>query len=214
MIKAVIFDMDGTLLNTLEDLAISTNYALEQFGFPKRTIEEVRNFIGDGVQKLIERSVVQNTDKKTIEECLNIFKKHYCENMYNNTSPFEGIIEILTVLKQKNIKIAVVSNKFDGAIKELCKKYFASFVDIAIGQSDDIPKKPAPDSVLKALNYLNIEKDSVVYVGDSDVDILTAKNAKIKSIGVLWGYRDSSFLKGADYIILKPDEILDIVLGC
>lgn len=214
MIKAVIFDMDGTLLNTLEDLAISTNYALEQSGFPKRTIEEVRNFIGDGVQKLIERSVVQNTDKNTIEECLNIFKKHYCENMHNNTSAFEGIIEILTVLKQKNIKIAIVSNKFDGAIKELCKKYFASLVDIAIGQSDDVPKKPAPDSVLKVLDYLNIEKDNAIYVGDSDVDILTAKNAKIKSVGVLWGYRDISFLKGADYIISKPDEILDIVLGC
>lgn len=211
MIKAVIFDMDGTLLNTLCDLKISTNYALEKLNMPQRTVDEIKNFIGDGVRKLIERAVSKNADEKTINKCLEIFKEHYSKNMYNNTAPFDGIIELLKSLKQMKIKTGVVSNKFDSAIKELTKKYFNNLIDISIGQSEIIPPKPDSKGILKAMEYLNIKKEEVLYIGDSDVDIKTAKNAKVKSIGVLWGYRDESYLKGADYIISNPSEILKII---
>lgn len=157
MIKTAIFDLDGTLLNTLEDLKDSTNYALEQFGFPTRTLEEIRKFVGNGVRKLIERAVPTDCDAETTEKCLAIFKQHYSKNMYNHTKPYNSILEILKKLSHKGLKIAVVSNKFDSAVKELCEKYFTNLVDVAIGQADDVPKKPAPDGVFKAMKILNAE---------------------------------------------------------
>lgn len=219
MTKAIIFDLDGTLLNTLEDLWISTNFALKQFNYPERTIEEVRTFIGNGVRKLIERAVPENCEN--IEECLAVFKKHYAENMYNHTAPFNGIEEILKELHKQEVKTAVVSNKFDPAVKKLCKKYFGDLIDIAIGQFDDVPPKPAPNGVLKALKELNISAPTLthkggkscsyaLYVGDSDVDVQTAKNANLPCIGVTWGFRDRENLKGADFIIDKPCDIINI----
>lgn len=209
MIDAVIFDLDGTLLNTLEDLKNSTNFALNELGFPKRSLEEVRCFVGNGVRKLIERAVPQSCDKETTEKCLEIFKKNYSENMYNNTTPYNSILEILKDLRNNGLKIGVVSNKFDFAVKELCKKYFEDLVDIAIGQADDVPKKPAPDGVLKAIKQLGAE--NVVYIGDSEVDVQTAKNADIPCIGVTWGFRDRKDLEGADFIIDKPHDIINII---
>lgn len=209
MIDAVIFDLDGTLLNTLEDLKNSTNYALNELGFPKRSLEEVRCFVGNGVRKLIERAVPQSCDKETTERCLEIFKKNYSENMYNNTAPYNSILEILKDLRSNGLKIGVVSNKFDLAVKELCKKYFEDLVDIAIGQADDVPKKPAPDGVLKAIKQLGAQ--NVVYVGDSEVDVQTAKNADIPCIGVTWGFRDRKNLEGADFIIDEPHDIINII---
>ena len=154
MIKAVIFDLDGTLLNTLEDLMQSTNFALKKFGYPQKSIEQIRRFVGNGVKKLIERAIPDGINNENFEECLEVFKQNYSENMYNNTAPYNGILEILSELKQKGFKTAVVSNKFDSAVKELCVKYFDGLVDVAIGQSDTIPKKPSPDSVFKAINEL------------------------------------------------------------
>ena len=209
MIKAVIFDLDGTLLNTLEDLKESTNFALAYFGYPTRSLEEVRNFVGNGVRKLIERAVPK--DCSNTEECLEIFKKNYSENMYNHTKPYNGILEILKNLHQENLKIGVVSNKFDAAVKDLCQKYFGDLVDIAIGQNDDVPKKPAPKGVLKAMKILGSDKTSTLYAGDSDVDVQTAKNANLPCIGVTWGFRDRENLEGANFIIDCPDEILEIV---
>lgn len=209
MIDAVIFDLDGTLLNTLEDLKNSTNYALNEFGFAKRSLEEVRCFVGNGVRKLIERAVPKDCDKNTTEKCLEIFKKHYFENMYNNTEPYNSILEILNVLRQNGVKIGVVSNKFDSAVKELCDKYFKDLVDAAIGQSDDVPKKPAPDGVFKAIKELGAK--NCVYVGDSEVDVLTAKNSNLPCIGVIWGFRDKKDLEGADFIIDNPCDIIDII---
>lgn len=206
MIKAIIFDLDGTLLNTLEDLWISTNFALKQFNYPERTIEEVRTFIGNGVRKLIERAVPENC--QNIEECLAVFKKHYAENMYNHTAPFNGIEEILKEFHKQEVKTAVVSNKFDPAVKKLCKKYFGDLIDIAIGQFDDVPPKPAPNGVLKALKKLG--ENTALYVGDSDVDVQTAKNANLPCIGVTWGFRDRENLKGADFIIDKPCDIINV----
>lgn len=211
MKKAVIFDLDGTLLNTLDDLADSTNYALSRFGYPTRTIEEVRQFVGNGVAKLIERAIPEGKNNPNFEKCLAIFKENYAQNMYNKTAPYNGIIEMLSNLKSKGIKIAVVSNKFDLAVKELCKKYFEGFIDFAAGENEaqGIKKKPAPDTVISVLNEFNFAPEDAVYVGDSDVDIMTAKNSKMPCISVTWGYRDEKFLleNGATILINAPSEI-------
>lgn len=211
MKKAVIFDLDGTLLNTLDDLADSTNYALSRFGYPTRTIEEVRQFVGNGVAKLIERAIPEGKNNPNFEKCLAIFKENYAQNMYNKTAPYNGIIEMLSNLKSKGIKIAVVSNKFDFAVKELCKKYFEGFIDFAAGENEaqGIRKKPAPDTVISVLNKFNFAPEDAVYVGDSDVDIMTAKNSKMPCISVTWGFRDEKFLleNGATILINAPSEI-------
>lgn len=211
MKKTVIFDLDGTLLNTLDDLADSTNYALSKFGYPTRTIEEVRQFVGNGVAKLIERAIPEGKNNPNFEKCLAIFKENYAQNMYNKTAPYNGIIEMLSNLKSRGIKIAVVSNKFDLAVKELCKKYFEGFIDFAAGENEaqGIKKKPAPDTVISVLNEFNFAPEDAVYVGDSDVDIMTAKNSKMPCISVTWGFRDKKFLLENDATILinAPSEI-------
>lgn len=211
MKKTVIFDLDGTLLNTLDDLADSTNYALSKFGYPTRTIDEVRQFVGNGVAKLIERAIPEGKNNPNFEKCLAIFKENYAQNMYNKTAPYNGIIEMLSNLKSKGIKIAVVSNKFDLAVKELCKKYFEGFIDFAAGENEaqGIKKKPAPDTVISVLNEFNFAPEDAVYVGDSDVDIMTAKNSQMPCISVTWGFRDEKFLleNGATILINAPSEI-------
>ncbi len=213
MIKTIIFDLDGTLLNTLEDLMISTNYALTEFDFPTHSLEDIRKFVGNGVKKLIERAVPPDCSQEVMERCLEVFKEHYSKNMYNHTKPYDSILEILKKLHDKGLKIGVVSNKFDSAVKELCKKYFSNLVDIAIGQSDDVPKKPAPNGVFKAMKELCAETALTIYVGDSEVDVQTAKNSNLPCIGVLWGFRNRKDLAGADYIIDNPCDILKIVEG-
>ncbi len=211
MKKIVIFDLDGTLLNTLDDLSDSTNYALSKFGYPTRTIEEVRQFVGNGVAKLIERAIPDGKNNSNFEKCLSIFKENYAQNMYNKTAPYNGIIEMLSNLKSKGIKIAVVSNKFDLAVKELCKKYFEGFIDFAAGENEaqGINKKPAPDTVLSVLRKFSFSPEDAIYVGDSDVDIMTAKNSKMPCISVTWGFRDEKFLlkSGATILINAPSEI-------
>ncbi len=209
MIKTVIFDLDGTLLNTLEDLKDAANFALSEFGYPKRSLEEIRCFVGNGVRKLIERAVPEACEN--IDECLCVFKKNYSENMCNNTVPYNGILKILKDLQDNGVKIGVVSNKFDSAVKELCKKYFGNLVDIAVGQSDDVPKKPAPEGVFKVMKELGAEKISTVYIGDSEVDVQTAKNSGLPCIGVTWGFRNKNDLQGADYIIDNPCDIISVI---
>ena len=209
MIKTIIFDLDGTLLNTLEDLKAATNFALSEFGYPERSLEEIRCFVGNGVRKLIECAVPENCEN--IDECLCVFKQNYSKNMCRHTAPYDGILKILSDIKAEGIKIGVVSNKFDSAVKELCKKYFGDLVDTAIGQSDDVPKKPAPDGVFKAMKELGADKNSTIYAGDSDVDVQTAKNAGLPCIGVTWGFRDKKDLEGADFIIDTPCDIIKII---
>lgn len=213
--KIFIFDMDGTLLNTLEDLMISTNYALSQFDYPTHTIEEIRFFVGNGVAKLIERAIPDGLNNSNYEKCLEIFKKHYAKNMYNHTSAYVGIPELLKNLKDKGIKTAVVSNKFNLAVKELSNKYFGDLIDIAIGENEQagIKKKPAPDTVFEVLNLMNLKSEDAIYIGDSDVDIMTAKNSNMPCISVTWGFRDREFLikNDATIIVDKPEEILKYV---
>lgn len=213
MTKSVIFDLDGTLLYTLEDLKDSVNFALQKFHYPPRTLDEVRNFVGNGVRLLVERSIPNGAKNPDMEQVLKVFKAHYAENMYNKTKPFDGINEMLDELKCKGIRTAVVSNKFDLAVKELCKKYFGEKIEIAIGESENVRKKPAPDSVLKVMEILNCSNNETFYVGDSEVDIQTAKNCNLKCISVTWGYKNRKFLteNGAEIFVDSPDEILSYV---
>lgn len=205
MIKVAIFDLDGTLLNTLVDLTDCTNFALKKFGYPSRTLDEIRNFVGNGIIKLFERAGVKD------KECVEFFKKYYAKNMYNKTAPYDGIIPLLNSLHEHGIKIAVVSNKFDLAVKKLCEKYF-DIVDIAIGENEaeGIHKKPSPDGVLKILDDFKFLKDEAIFIGDSEVDIQTAKNAGIPCISVTWGFKTRDFLikNGAKILVDKPEEIL------
>ena len=211
--KVIIFDLDGTLLNTLDDLTDSTNYALSKLNYPTRTINEIKSFVGNGVAKLIERAIPNGKSNKDYEKCLAIFKEHYSINKYNKTAPYNNIINLLIELKNRNYKIAVVSNKFDLAVKELCEKYFPNLIDIAIGENEanGIKKKPAPDTVKLVLEKLNLNHNEAIYIGDSDVDILTAQNSNMPCISVSWGFRDREFLikNDAQIIIDEPKEIID-----
>lgn len=209
--KAVIFDLDGTLLNTLEDLTDSTNFALSKFNYQQKTINQVRHYVGNGVSKLIERAIPDGSSNPKFEKCLNFFKEHYKENMFNKTAPYDGIIPMLEKIKNLSIKTAVVSNKFDEAVKELCRKYFGDLIDFCAGENElqGIRKKPAPDTVLKVLNEFGIKSDDAIYIGDSEVDIETAKNSNIECISVLWGFKNKEFLldNGAGILVSNPDEI-------
>ncbi len=187
--KAVVFDLDGTLLNTLEDLTDSTNFALKSCGYAQRDISEVRYFVGNGIHKLIERAVPEGVSAEELEKCFDIFCEHYKENMENKTAPYEGVNAMLQSLFEHNLKLAIVTNKAEFAAKELCKRLFGDYVSVVIGGSENRPLKPAPDGVLYALKQLGVEKSEAVFVGDSEVDIQTAKNAELDCIGVLWGFR-------------------------
>lgn len=215
MYKCVIFDLDGTLLDTLDDLWGSVNYALGEFGFPLRTREEVRAFIGNGVVKLMERSTPEGTDEKTNKECLDAFRAHYLNHMRDNTAPYEGIIELLEKLKKENIKTAVVSNKLHSGVVGLCDEYFTNLIDVAIGVSEESERKPSPVNVFKALEKLSVSADEAVYVGDSNVDVETAKNAHLPCIGVTWGFRERDCLvkEGAEFICDTADEVYEILKG-
>lgn len=214
MYKAILFDLDGTLLNTLDDLNESMNKVLVKNGYKEQTKDETRRFVGNGVRKLVERSLpgesVEFYDRIESE-----FKECYAKNMRNKTAPYEGIQELLKALKERQVKVGVVSNKFDGAVKSLCKEIFGEYTQVAVGEKAGVRKKPAPDSVLAAIDELGVKKEETIYAGDSDVDIETAKNAGIKSIGVTWGFRDRELLIscGADFLADKAEDILKIVCG-
>lgn len=209
----IIFDLDGTLLNTLDDLADSVNYALKLNNFPCRKTNEIRSFVGNGVGRLMKLSVPDECSNEKYEKCLLDFRNHYSANMRNKTCAYDGIMELLKELHHKNYKMAIVSNKFDEAVKALNKVYFQKYVHVAIGESENISKKPAPDTVFKALRELGSKAENAVYVGDSEVDVMTAKNSSVKCISVTWGFRDKDALirDGADLIIDTPNELLDIV---
>ena len=210
-----IFDLDGTILNTLEDLADSTNYALKTYGYPERTMDEVRQFVGNGIRKLMERAVPEGTPVEEIDRVHETFTAHYKVHCADKTRPYDGIMELLQNLKKDGCKLAVVSNKADYGVQELCKQYFDGVFDFAVGEREGIRKKPAPDSVNEVLKTLGCSRDRAVYIGDSDVDIQTAANAQMDHIIVEWGFRDVPFLisKGAKVLVEKPEEILEIVEG-
>lgn len=207
--SSVVFDLDGTLLNTIDDLRDSVNYMLRLNCFPERTTEEVLAFVGNGIAKLVELSLPENYEAEKFNKYLNEFRDHYSLNSKNKTCPYEGINDILSYLKGRGVKIAVVSNKVDDQTKILCKEYFGNNVDFAMGQKPGVEKKPAPDGVLDAIKNLNCRKEDAVYIGDSEVDFATANNSGLDFIGVSWGYRGRSFLEnlGAETIADNPDEL-------
>lgn len=205
-----IFDLDGTLLSTLDDLAASTNFALRSCGLPERTTDEVRRFVGNGVKVLMERAVPGGEANPKFCAALATFRSHYLEHSLDSTRPYPGITEVLSVLKRSGKRVAVVSNKFCEATKELCRHFFGDLVEVAIGESEGIRRKPAPDTVEEALRQLGVGKAGAVYIGDSDVDVATARNCGLPCISVLWGFRDKEFLleNGADTFAAKPEELL------
>ncbi len=205
-----IFDLDGTLLSTLEDLATSTNYALRWAGMPERTVEEIRMFVGNGVKLLMERAIPDGVKNPKFEETYAKFREHYMEHNLDTTSPYEGIPELLRELKRRGKNLAIVSNKFYAATQDLALYFFPDTIEVAIGERENICKKPAPDTVQEALRQLGVSKEGAVYIGDSDVDVMTAKNCGLPCISVLWGFRDKDFLTahGATMFVEKPEEIL------
>ena len=207
--KTYIFDLDGTLLSTLADLAASTNYALRTHHMPERSIDEVRRFVGNGVKKLMERAIPDGLNNPLFEETFATFRQHYMQHNLDTTQPYPGIMQLLEQLKAEGKNIAVVSNKFYAATRELCRHFFGDLVPVAIGEREDIRKKPAPDTVIEALRELGIDKEGAVYIGDSDVDIMTAKNSGMPCVSVLWGFRDKEFLleHGATTLISQPEDM-------
>ena len=211
--KLAIFDLDGTILDTLEDLADSTNYALSVYHMPEHTIDEVHWFVGNGIHRLIERAVPKGSSDEQIEQVFTTFKEYYKDHCAVKTRPYDGIMELLKTLREKGILTAVVSNKGDFAVQILCEDYFRGMFDFAVGEREGIRRKPAPDSVLAVLEKFQISKDEAVYIGDSEVDIQTAFHAGMKEIAVTWGFRPESFLKenGADCIVHTPEELLKVL---
>ena len=207
--KTYIFDLDGTLLSTLADLAASTNYALRTHHMPERSLDEVRRFVGNGVKKLMERAIPDGLNNPLFEETFATFRQHYMQHNLDTTQPYPGIMQLLEQLKADGKNIAVVSNKFYAATRELCRHFFGDLVPVAIGEREDIRKKPAPDTVIEALRELGVDKEGAVYIGDSDVDIMTAKNSGMPCVSVLWGFRDKEFLleHGATTLISKPEDM-------
>lgn len=212
--QLAIFDMDGTILNTLQDLTNSLNAALAKSGYPQHTAEEVRFFVGNGIRKLIERGVPAGTPVEQIDTVHHDFTAHYQVHCADTTQPYDGIPELLQTLRRAGCKTAVVSNKADYAVQELCKQYFDGMFDFAVGEREQILKKPAPDSVNEVLQKLQIDRRQAVYIGDSDVDVQTAKNAAMDGIFVEWGFRSKEFLleHGAVLTVSAPNEIAHIIL--
>lgn len=206
-----IFDLDGTLLYTLDDLTNSVNHAMTEFGLPEHSTEDVRRMVGNGIKKLIERAIPNGKENQQYENIYSSFMEHYLKHNLDTTKPYDGIIETLDALKKRGKKMAVVSNKYYKATEELCRHFFRDYIDVAIGESEKVRKKPAPDSVFEAIKRLGVSKEHCVYVGDSEVDIETAKNSGLPCISVLWGFRDRDFLlkHGAQTFIENPEEILN-----
>ncbi len=212
-IDTMIFDLDGTLLNTLTDLTNSVNYALEKYQLPTYCEDEVCQMVGNGVTRLMERAIPGGRSFEKFDDCLRDFKKHYEIHKKDFTKPFPGILDFLKEAKESGFQLAVVSNKFDLAVKGLCRDFFAPYITTAIGESPKVAPKPAPDTVYKAMEELHSSQKQCIYIGDSDVDIVTAKNAGIPCISVSWGFRSRQFLKlhGAAAIADNVEELKRLI---
>ena len=213
MITTIVWDMDGTVLNTLIDLRDSVNYVLRKYNMPEHTIEEYRRYFGSGIRYALECAVVDGTPSETIDEMLPIFKEHYDVHCLDNTCPYDGILDAMKKLKEKGYKMAIVSNKIDSAVKELNEKFFKEYVDVAIGETPGTKRKPAPDMVEQALKELGSSKEESIYIGDSEVDLQTARNSNLPCISVLWGFRDRDYLieQGATTFAETPEELIQLL---
>ncbi len=211
--KCVIWDMDGTLLNTLEDLSDSTNASLQAFNLPTITIDDTRHYVGNGIRKLIERAVPSGTSAELTDKVFDFFREYYANHCEIKTKPYEGVTDLLEKLHNEGYTEAIVSNKIDSAVKELSEKYFSNVISIAVGEKEGIRKKPEPDAVYSVLNEFNIEKKDAIYIGDSEVDIQTAQNSGLSCISVAWGFRSTEELiqNGATNIVKNCDELYSLL---
>lgn len=209
--NAIIWDLDGTLLDTLGDLAASVNAALTKNGCPTRTVEEVRSFVGNGVENLMRRALPEGREDVSFDRLFADFRAHYAIHSNDTTAPYPGVMEILQKLQQQGVKMAVVSNKLDSAVKSLCRVHFSDLIDVAIGEREGVRRKPAPDSVLQAMELLGTS--DAVYIGDSEVDIATAKNAGLPCICVSWGFRPEETLRqaGAEQLAADAVELMKLL---
>ena len=207
-----IFDLDGTLLDTLDDLAAAVNHALRAYAMPEHSRDDIRRFVGNGVRLLMIRAIPGGEQNPRFDEVFSTFRAYYLQHSMDRTRPYDGISEVLAALKQRGCRLAVVSNKFYAATRELCRHFFPDTIEVAVGEheAEGIRKKPAPDTVIEALNQLGMDAHNAVYVGDSEVDLQTARNAGLPCISVLWGFRDKDFLlsNGATTFITSPEELL------
>ena len=211
MIKGVIFDLDGTLLNTLGDLTNAVNYSLSKYNLAPLSNEKVRSYIGSGIKELMKKAL--NDDSIDIDEALKYFKYHYERNIDKLTVPYEGIIDLLKELKENGYKIAIVSNKYQEGVERLTHKFFEKHINICYGNMSNIPVKPNITTTNMALNKMGITNKECLFVGDSNIDALTAKNANMKFVYVSWGYKDYQYVKdiGIDYVINNANELLNIL---
>lgn len=214
-LRAVIFDLDGTLLNTLDDLTYSTNAALRDFDMPERTLGEVRAFVGNGVRRLIERAVPPGTPEETVRAVYSAFVRHNDVHKCDRTQPYPGVMALLDALAERGIMAAVVSNKIEPAVVSLCDTFFGGRLACALGDTPDRARKPAPDSTVEAMARMGVSAEACLYVGDSDVDVMTAHNALLPCAGVTWGFRDEALLRaaGAEYICHTAQELLQVIAG-
>lgn len=213
MKHAVIFDLDGTLLNTLGDLRAATNHALEVRGLPPHSMEEIRQFIGNGIRLLIRRAMPEGTPEAEIDAALDDFKAYYAAHIHDRTVPYDGIPQLLTALRKRGIKVAVLSNKIDSASQQLIEYFFPGKTDVVFGEHVGVPRKPDPTSCRMVMQQLGVQPEQVLYVGDSGTDMQTAKNAGLYAVGVTWGFRSKEVLLkyGADVLVHWPEQILQIL---
>lgn len=211
--KVLIFDLDGTLLDTLGDLHTSVNVALRQFGFPEKSQDEVRRSVGNGLKSLVRRTVPEGTQEETVDSVLAALKSYYILHAYDKTVPYDGILPLLERCKAEGFAMAIVSNKADPMVQLLRRVYFDILIPVAVGETDTIARKPAPDMVIAALRALDARPEDAVYIGDSEVDILTAQNAGLPCLSVSWGFRSEAELRnaGASYIASTPDAFFRVL---
>ena len=212
--KLIIFDLDGTLLDTIDDLYYAVNHALTSFGYPNRTKKEVLSFVGNGYLPLLEKALPKCICEEQFDEFAKCFKDYYAAHCFDNTKPFGGILPLLQRLKENGKTLAVLSNKGDAQVKSLVKRYFGDAFDLALGERAGIRKKPYPDSIEETLKTLGFEKPEAVYIGDSEVDVQTANNAQMDCICVDWGFRTREELKtaGASVILSTMQQLEEALL--
>ncbi len=212
-ITTIIFDMDGTVLNTLDDLTDAVNHVFSQFDLPARSSEDYRKFFGNGIGYAMKCAAPEGTPDSLFDEMIPVFREYYDKHCLDKTRPYDGILELMSTLKEKGYKMAIVSNKIDSAVKELNDRFFSEYVAVAIGEKPGIKRKPAADTVLAALDELGASRSEAVYIGDSEVDLQTAKNSGLSCISVLWGFRDKNLLieNGATVFAKTPEDVLAIL---
>ncbi len=215
-INTVIFDMDGTVLNTLDDLTDAVNYVFSKFDLPPRSMEEYRKFFGNGIGYAMKCAAPEGTPDSLFDKMIPEFREYYDKHCLDKTRPYDGILDLMKILKDKGYKMAIVSNKIDSAVKELNERFFSEYVSVAIGEKTGVKRKPAADTVLAALDELGASRDEAVYIGDSEVDLQTARNSGLPCIAVLWGFRDKDMLikNGATTFAATPADVLDLLERC